>query len=190
MDPNTTSAIRDIFVIVGVGVFTALCLVIIVLILKLYRPLRDAAYNASTATGNLSSISGDLASVSEGNGAKHRPDLQECSERLGKPEAGKRGSAGGHAHGGRSGKEHLRRRQQNVSDSGKPQQLYVGGSLRKRVLRCRVATAPGENPVGRQSPKRRHRGVAGRLAVCSKKRLAFWRIPNVGPGRTPRIIQP
>ena len=65
MEPNTTSAIRDIFVIVAAGVFAALCLVLMALALKLYRPLRDAARNSAEATGNLRKISGDLAGVSE-----------------------------------------------------------------------------------------------------------------------------
>ena len=65
MDPNTTSAIRDIFVILAAGAFAALCLAVVLLIVKLYRPIRDTAYNAAKTTENLSVITGNLAAVSE-----------------------------------------------------------------------------------------------------------------------------
>ena len=65
MDPNTTSAVRDIFVIVAAGAFSALCVTVIVLAAKLYRPLRDSAQNAATTTENLSKASGHLAAISE-----------------------------------------------------------------------------------------------------------------------------
>lgn len=65
MDPNTTSAIRDIFVMIAAGVFAVLCVVIILVFAKLYRPLRETAHNASRTSANLSRISGDLASISE-----------------------------------------------------------------------------------------------------------------------------
>ena len=65
MDSNTTSAIRDIFVILAAGAFAALCLAIVVLIIKLYRPLRDTAHNGAKTAENLSVITGNLASVSE-----------------------------------------------------------------------------------------------------------------------------
>ena len=65
MDPNAASAIRDIFVILAAGVFSALCLTIIVLIIKLYRPIRDTVYNSSKTTENLRVITGNLVGVSE-----------------------------------------------------------------------------------------------------------------------------
>ena len=65
MDPNTTSAIRDIFVMMAAGVFAVLCLTIVVLLLKLYRPLRDAAHGGAKTAENLSVITGNLAAVSE-----------------------------------------------------------------------------------------------------------------------------
>ena len=65
MDPNTTSAIRDIFVMLAAGVFSALCLAILVVIIKLYGPLRDSLHNAVRTSGNLSVITGDVAGISE-----------------------------------------------------------------------------------------------------------------------------
>ena len=65
MDPNTTSAIRDIFVILAAGALAALCLTIVVLIIKLYRPLRDSVHNGAKTAENLSLITGNLANVSE-----------------------------------------------------------------------------------------------------------------------------
>ena len=64
MDPNTTSAIRDIFVIVAAGVFSLLCLTVVFLVVKLYRPVRESVHNASSAAENVSRISGDFAGVS------------------------------------------------------------------------------------------------------------------------------
>ena len=92
MDPNTTSAIRDIFLMVAAGVFSVLCVVIIVLAARLYRPLRDSARFASITAENLSRISGDLASVSEEtanniaetarNAARATENLKEGSEEV------------------------------------------------------------------------------------------------------------
>jgi methyl-accepting chemotaxis protein len=65
MDPNTTSAIRDIFVMLAAGAFAVLCLTFGVLIIKLYRPLRDAVNNGAKTAESLSLITGNLASVSE-----------------------------------------------------------------------------------------------------------------------------
>lgn len=65
MDPNTTSAIRDIFVILAAGAVTGLCLTVVLLLVKLYRPLRDAVYNAAKTTENVNSITGNLSSISE-----------------------------------------------------------------------------------------------------------------------------
>ena len=64
MDPNTTSAIRDIFVIVAAGAFTTVCLTVVFLVVKFYRPIRDSIHNASEATENVSRISADVAGVS------------------------------------------------------------------------------------------------------------------------------
>jgi hypothetical protein len=64
MDPNTTSAIRDIFVIVAAGVFSLLCLTVVVLVFKLYRPVRDSVHNASGTTENLNRITTEIAAVS------------------------------------------------------------------------------------------------------------------------------
>ena len=65
MDPNTTSIIRDIFVIAAAGLLGVLCLVLIAVILKLYRPVRETVLNSSKTTENLIRASMDLASVSE-----------------------------------------------------------------------------------------------------------------------------
>ena len=65
MDPNITSAVRDIFFIIAAGAFAALCLAVIVIAVKLYRPLRDTAHNVAKATENLNRISSDFAAVSE-----------------------------------------------------------------------------------------------------------------------------
>ena len=62
--PNTTAAVRDIFVIVAAVAFTTLCLTVVFLVVKLYRPVRDSVHSASTATENISRISGDIAEVS------------------------------------------------------------------------------------------------------------------------------
>lgn len=92
MDPNTTSAIRDIFLILAAGAFAILCLTVVVLIIKLYRPLRDAvshgaktAENASVITANLSSVSeetaNNLAQTSR-NAVVITDNLKESSEDL------------------------------------------------------------------------------------------------------------
>ena len=65
MDPDVTSAIRDIFVMVVAGVFSALGLVLIIVIVKLYRPLRDTVHNAAKATEDMSGIAGHVVGVSE-----------------------------------------------------------------------------------------------------------------------------
>lgn len=84
MDPNTTSAIRDIFMMLAAGVFAALCLVIIIVIAKLYRPLRETLGNSANTAGNLSRITGDIASVSEetaGNIAQTSRNLVDITEK-------------------------------------------------------------------------------------------------------------
>ena len=65
MDPNVTSTVRDIFVIAAAGAFAVLCLAVVVLVVKLYRPLLDSIQNAAKATENLNRISSHFAVVSE-----------------------------------------------------------------------------------------------------------------------------
>ncbi len=65
MNPDTVSVIRDFFIMVATGAFAALCLTVIVLIVKLYRPLLETMHNASQSTDNLSRVTGDFANVSE-----------------------------------------------------------------------------------------------------------------------------
>ena len=65
MNPDTTSVIRDIFLMLAAGAFTALCVTLIVVVLKLYRPLRETAQNSAKTSENLNHITGDLAAISE-----------------------------------------------------------------------------------------------------------------------------
>ena len=65
MDPNTTSAIRDIFVMVAAGGFSVLCMVLVFLIARLYGPLRDSIHHVSDTARNLSVITTNVAAVSE-----------------------------------------------------------------------------------------------------------------------------
>lgn len=64
MDPSTTSVIRDIFLIVAAGLVAALCLVFIVIIVKLYRPIKETVGNSRQATGNLNRITTDFSKIS------------------------------------------------------------------------------------------------------------------------------
>ncbi len=64
MDPDVTSVIRDIFVIVAAGVFALLCLAVLLVFIKLYRPLRETTHNAARATENIGAVAEDLAAVS------------------------------------------------------------------------------------------------------------------------------
>ena len=85
MNPDTTAVIRDIFVIVAAGAFAALCLALVVLAVKLYRPLRQVADNTADTTGNLSRITGDIAKVSgetAGNVADTARNAVDVSENL------------------------------------------------------------------------------------------------------------
>ena len=84
MDPSTTSAIRDVFVIVAAGLLAALCLILIAVFFKLYRPIRETILNSSRASENLMRVSTDLASVSEetaNNLAKSSSNLAYISEK-------------------------------------------------------------------------------------------------------------
>ena len=65
MDANTSSVIRDVFLIVAAGLLSALCLVLIVVILKLYRPIRDTVSNSRQTTENLNRITTDFSGISE-----------------------------------------------------------------------------------------------------------------------------
>ena len=65
MDPSTTSVIRDIFLIVAAGLVSILCLFLIVVIVKLYRPIRDSVQNSRMATENLSGITADFSKISQ-----------------------------------------------------------------------------------------------------------------------------
>ena len=64
MEPSTTSVIRDIFLIVAAGLISVLCLLLIVFILKFYRPIRETVHNSSKATEKLNRVAGDVAEVS------------------------------------------------------------------------------------------------------------------------------
>ena len=65
MDPSITSVIRDIFLIVAAGFLAALCVVLIVVIAKLYRPVRETVSNSQETTENLSKITTDFSKVSQ-----------------------------------------------------------------------------------------------------------------------------
>ena len=85
MNPDTTSAIRDIFIIVAAGLLSVLCLLLIAVILKLYRPISETLRNSAKATGNLSRITGDVSEVSQetsSNIAQTSRNAVEISENL------------------------------------------------------------------------------------------------------------
>lgn len=65
MNPDTTAVIRDIFLIVAAGLLAVLCLVLIVVIAKLYRPIRETVRNSHGATENLGKITTDFSRVSQ-----------------------------------------------------------------------------------------------------------------------------
>ena len=65
MDPNTTSVIRDVFLIVAAGLAAVLCLVLIVVTAKLYRPIRETVRNSRQATENLNRITTDFSKISQ-----------------------------------------------------------------------------------------------------------------------------
>ena len=64
MEPNTTSVIRDIFLIVAAGLISVLCLLLIAATLKFYRPIRDAVHNSAKAAERANKVAGDFAEVS------------------------------------------------------------------------------------------------------------------------------
>lgn len=85
MDPDVTSVIRDVFLMVAAGVFTVLCIAVIAVLAKMYRPLRDSVNNAAKTTENLGRVSHDLASVSEetaGNVAQTARNAVGITDRL------------------------------------------------------------------------------------------------------------
>ena len=65
MESNTIAAVRDIFVIVACGVLAAAGLALIVLVVKLFRPLQEISNNTVVAARNLRKVSTDIAAVSE-----------------------------------------------------------------------------------------------------------------------------
>ena len=84
MNPDTTAVIRDIFLIVAAGLLAVLCLVLIVVIAKLYRPLRETIHSSANAAENLSRITGDIAGVSgetAGNIAQTSRNLVDITEK-------------------------------------------------------------------------------------------------------------
>lgn len=64
MNPETTSVIKDIFLMVAAGLFAALCLALFVMAVRLYRPLRNTARDAAKSAENLSKTTGDFAEIS------------------------------------------------------------------------------------------------------------------------------
>ena len=85
MDSGTTSAIRDIFIIVAAGTFSVLCLVLTVGMVKLFRPFKETISNSAKTTENTATLTGNLASVSEetaNNLAQTSRNLVEISENL------------------------------------------------------------------------------------------------------------
>lgn len=78
MNPDTTSIIRDISLIAAAGLFAALCLTLIALAVKLYRPLRDTAQNAAKTAENLNQATSDIAAISNETAA----DLAQTSRNL------------------------------------------------------------------------------------------------------------
>ena len=85
MDPNTTAAVRDIFVIVAAGAFAVLCITVVAVVFKLYRPLRETVANVARTSENLSQITTDLSAVSEetsGNVAETSRNAVIISENL------------------------------------------------------------------------------------------------------------
>ena len=78
MNPDTTAIIRDIFLIAAAGLFAALCLTLIALAIKLYRPLRDTAQNAAKTAENLNQTTSHIAAISNDTAA----DLAQTSRNL------------------------------------------------------------------------------------------------------------
>ncbi len=65
MEPDTTSVIRDVFLIVAAGLLSVLCLTIIIVIVKLYWPIRDTVMNSHRTAENLSKVTGDISRISQ-----------------------------------------------------------------------------------------------------------------------------
>ena len=86
MDPNTTSAIRDIFVMIAAGVFAVLCVVIILVFAKLYRPLRGNGPLHLQDVGEPEPDFGRPGLDIRRDGEQHCPDVPKRSECFGEPE--------------------------------------------------------------------------------------------------------
>lgn len=85
MESSTLAAVRDIFVIVASGVLAAVGVAVIVLVVRLFRPLQETVENAVVASRNLRKLSGDVAAVSEetaGNVAETSRNAVTITENL------------------------------------------------------------------------------------------------------------
>lgn len=85
MESSAIAAVRDIFVIVAASVLAAAGITAIVLVAKLFRPLRETMENTAVASRNLRKVSENLAAVSEetaANAAQTARNAAVVSERL------------------------------------------------------------------------------------------------------------
>ena len=85
MESSAIAAVRDIFVIVAAGVLAALGITVLVLVIKLFKPLQETVQNAAVSSRNLRKVSGDLAAISEetaGNLAQASRNAVTISENL------------------------------------------------------------------------------------------------------------
>ena len=85
MESSTIATVRDIFVIVAAGVLAAAGITAIVLVIKLFKPLREIVENTAVSSRNLRKLSGDLTAVSEetaGNVAQTSRNAVTISENL------------------------------------------------------------------------------------------------------------
>ena len=64
MESSTIATVRDIFVIVAAGVLAAAGITAIVLVIKLFKPLREIVENTAVSSRNLRKLSGELAAKS------------------------------------------------------------------------------------------------------------------------------
>ena len=65
MVSSTSSLISDIFVIIAAVLVAVLCSILIVALLKFYRPIRESVQNLAKASDDLRKVAGHLANVSE-----------------------------------------------------------------------------------------------------------------------------
>ena len=85
MESSTIAIVRDIFLIVACGVLAAAGITAIVLVIKLFGPLRETVENAAVSSRNLRKVSGDLAAISgetAGNLAQTARNAAVVSENL------------------------------------------------------------------------------------------------------------